>query len=304
MARPTSKNQKPQPPVFSAEQLTGRIQRIEQCIRDLKAFEPQAVQRRRGEPQVVALEAAIHDALAGAFGEGTDRYKRFSSAADLDQGPTTVPLGVGFGRGPRPDYAAQEAEKARRYLAEGKDRSISLLETAVNVLAEDYKELVADEQPIHIAPEPAQSNKVFIVHGHDKAVREGVARYLQKLGLDIIILDEQPNQGRTVIEKFEDCAREVGFAVVLLTPDDVASSKSVLDQTERARQNVIFELGYFAGKLGRGRACLLRKGEVEIPSDLLGVVYIDLDEKDGWRLQLVKELKAAKLQFSADRAFD
>jgi Predicted nucleotide-binding protein containing TIR-like domain len=69
----------------------------------------------------------------------------------------------------------------------------------------------------------------------------------------------------------------------------------------RARQNVIFELGYFVSKLGRGRACLLRKGDVEIPSDLYGVIYTEMDDKEGWKLRLVKELKAAKLDFDANR---
>jgi predicted nucleotide-binding protein len=93
----------------------------------------------------------------------------------------------------------------------------------------------------------------------------------------------------------------VGFAVVLLTPDDLAGAAATPSQTSRARQNVIFELGYFVGKLGRGRACLLRRGEVEIPSDLYGVIYTDMDAADGWKSMLVRELKAAELGFDADR---
>lgn len=69
---------------------------------------------------------------------------------------------------------------------------------------------------------------------------------------------------------------------------------------QRASQNVIFELGYFAGKLGRGRVSLLRKGNVEIPSDLFGIVYTEMDSADGWRTALVEELKAAKLDFDPD----
>jgi len=93
----------------------------------------------------------------------------------------------------------------------------------------------------------------------------------------------------------------VGFAVVLLTPDDIAGTPSAPGSATRARQNVVFELGYFAGKLGRGRACLLRKGDVEIPSDLYGVIYTELDDSDGWKLKLVRELKAAGLDFDANR---
>jgi predicted nucleotide-binding protein len=116
---------------------------------------------------------------------------------------------------------------------------------------------------------------------------------LEKLQLEAIILHEQPDAGRTIIEKFVDCADEVGFAVVLLTPDDLGGSALASTHVARARQNVIFELGYFAGKLGRGRVCLLRKGEVEIPSDLYGVIYTDMDAAEGWKIKLVRELKAA-----------
>ena len=131
-----------------------------------------------------------------------------------------------------------------------------------------------------------REQKVFVVHGHDEGAREGVARFLEKLGLKAIILREQPNQGRTTIEKFVDYARDVGFAVVLLTPDDLGGATATEVQLSRARQNVIFELGYFVASLGRGRACLLRKGEVEIPSDLYGVVYTDIDGADGWIIEL------------------
>jgi hypothetical protein len=144
------------------------------------------------------------------------------------------------------------------------------------------------------------SNKVFIVHGHDNAALQGLARFLEKLGLEAIILMEQPNRGRTIIEKFEDSAGEVGFAVVLMTPDDIGGAAGQ-DQFVRARQNVLFELGYFSGKLGRGRVCLLRKGTVEMPSDLFGVIYTDMDDAGAWRQKLVLELKAAKLDFDADR---
>lgn len=145
------------------------------------------------------------------------------------------------------------------------------------------------------------SNKVFIVHGHDDGARHGLARFLERLGLEPVVLQELPNQGRTIIEKYEQIASEVAFAVVLLTPDDVGASQTATEQNHRARQNVIFELGYFAGHLGRGKVCLLRKGNVEIPSDLYGVLYIDLDPSEGWKAKLVTEMKAAKLDFDPSR---
>jgi len=125
------------------------------------------------------------------------------------------------------------------------------------------------------------SLKSFIVHGHDEAAKLALKNYLQNtLGLpEPIILHEQPSMGRTVIEKFEDYAADAQLAFVLLTPDDkVAPADSSNDVKRRARQNVILELGFFLGKLGRlsGRVFLLHKGPVELPSDLSGVIYIDI----------------------------
>lgn len=166
----------------------------------------------------------------------------------------------------------------------------------------DYKSYVASHgssvRPRLVLP---TSNKVFIVHGHDEAALQSLARFLEKIGLEAIVLKEQPDRGRTIIEKFEDSASEVGFAVVLLTPDDIGGIATGMDQGARARQNVLFELGYFAGNLGRGRVCLLRKGQVEIPSDLFGIIYTDMDPTEGWKTRLVGELKAAGLTFDPSR---
>lgn len=167
--------------------------------------------------------------------------------------------------------------------------------------ARDYKVYVKNNGEMTPKLVSVQTNKVFIVHGHDEGALQGLARFLEKLGLEVIVLKEQPNEGRTIIEKYEIYAREVGFAVVLLTPDDLGAAITETEQNRRARQNVIFELGYFTGRLGRGRVCLLRKGDVEIPSDLFGVIYTEMDIAEGWKTKLVAELKAASLQFDANR---
>ena len=118
------------------------------------------------------------------------------------------------------------------------------------------------------------SERVFVIHGHDEAARQAVARFLKNLELEPIILHEQSSRGRTIIEKFEQHA-EVGFVVALLTPDDVGARKGEENNLNpRARQNVIFEFGYLIGKLSRKRVCALVKGNVEKPSDYDGVLYI------------------------------
>ncbi|CAD1789038.1 hypothetical protein CPBF426_28100 [Xanthomonas arboricola pv. juglandis] len=139
---------------------------------------------------------------------------------------------------------------------------------------------------------PPKSNKVFIVHGRDVAARESAARFLEKIGIDVVILHEQANQGRTIIEKIV-AHSDVGFAVVLLTPDDEGRSAGTERWEYRARQNVLLELGYFIARLGRENVCALKKGNVEIPSDFAGVVWTAMEDNSGWKTELAKELKAA-----------
>lgn len=133
---------------------------------------------------------------------------------------------------------------------------------------------------------------IFVVHGHDDGAREAAARFIEGLGLKAIILHEMPNLGRTIIAKFREVAEEVGFAVVLMTPDDMGGPRGGTMQ-ERARQNVVFELGFFIGALGPDRVAAIVKGAVERPSDFHGVVYISLDDAGAWKMALAKELQAA-----------
>lgn len=139
-----------------------------------------------------------------------------------------------------------------------------------------------------------RSRKVFIVHGHDDAARETIARFLGNIGFEPIILHEQANKGRTLIEKFE-ANSDVGFAVILLTPDDLGGKANETTTQKRARQNVILEWGYFIGRLGRSNVCALMKGDVEIPSDIVGIVWEPLDDHGAWKKKLASELEHAGL---------
>lgn len=137
--------------------------------------------------------------------------------------------------------------------------------------------------------------RVFLVHGHDHGTKETVARFIERLGINAVILHEQTSRGNTIIEKLEQHS-DVDYAVVLLTSDDVGHAKAAPgDAKPRARQNVIMELGYFVAKLGRNHVCCLLKGDVEIPSDYMGVLYVKIDSEGGWRLKLAQEMKAAGL---------
>nr|WP_299385468.1 nucleotide-binding protein [Allomuricauda sp.] len=180
------------------------------------------------------------------------------------------------------------------------DQAIGVIESQEN-FSIDVKE--KSTQPKITSTKTKNSKKVFIVHGHDNELKETLARFLEKIDLEPVILHEQVNRGLTIIEKFE-ANSDVQFAIVLMTPDDVGNSKANADNLNaRARQNVILELGYFMGKLGRNKVCALIKGNVERPSDYDGVVYIAVDNSDGWKLLLAKELKQSKLNFDGNKIF-
>lgn len=132
--------------------------------------------------------------------------------------------------------------------------------------------------------------KVFIVHGHDDLAKVSVARFIEKLGFEPIILHEQANSGKTIIEKIESYSN-VGFAIVLYTPCDVGGKNGSQDLKPRARQNVIFEHGFLMGKIGRNNVCALVKDDLETPNDISGVVYIPLDSHNAWHVTIAKELR-------------
>lgn len=134
----------------------------------------------------------------------------------------------------------------------------------------------SDRKIISITKEKSKM-KTFIVHGHDSETKLDLKNYLQNtLKLEEpIILAEKASSGLTIIEKFEKYSEDCKLVFVLLTPDD----KYTEDGTCRARQNVILEMGYFLGKLGRksGRVILLYKGKLELPNDISGLIYINID---------------------------
>lgn len=188
---------------------------------------------------------------------------------------------------------------------EALDRGLNALQSLRERL--EYIEAPGDAaEPDSPTPEAQPGEEqVFIVHGHADDAKEAVSRLLEKTGEHaVVVLHEQPNEGRTLIEKFEDHARASDLAVVLLTADDIggsASSDGVPPKlSPRGRQNVVFELGFFVGRLGRSRVVVLIEEGVEQPSDFRGVVYISLAD-DSWRYKLLQELRSAGLNFDLNK---
>lgn len=254
------------------------ITRLGERITELEQFDLETVSSS-APADLVALAAAIKDTLIRCFGENTSTFRRFQGAAMIHAFPISFD-------DVRPNN--------QRYARESIDRSIALLKEAQRTLREDLVDAEhAAESKFDANPSEnntALSRRVFVVHGHDEGARETVARFLMQLGFEPIILHEQANQGRTVMEKVE-AHGQVGFAVVLLTADDEGCVKGGTPEP-RARQNVLLELGYFLGRLGRNKVCALKRGTLEIPSDFAGVVWESM-EGDSWKQALGRELEAA-----------
>jgi len=146
----------------------------------------------------------------------------------------------------------------------------------------------------------AKSKKVFVVHGRDEVSKTNLEVFLHEIGLEPVVLHRQADEGMTIIEKFEKHS-DVGYAFILLTPDEVAylASEGTRPDDERnkeyrARPNVIFEFGYFVGKLGRSRVCCLHTGHTTLPSDVSGMVYKRFDKNvEEIAYSIIKDLKAS-----------
>lgn len=174
------------------------------------------------------------------------------------------------------------------------------LERLISKLPLINSKIIESNLPIHNNREKHSENKkIFIVHGQNNEKKLETFNLLKALELEPIILHEQPNGGRTIIEKFEEYS-DVGYAIILLTDDDEGKSKKEDDYKLRARQNVILELGFFIGKLGRSRVCALYIDKVDLPNDISGLVYIPLDSSGAWKFALAKELKSAGYNINAN----
>jgi predicted nucleotide-binding protein len=211
--------------------------------------------------------------------------------------------GVFFRGGSESDYDV--------FMREDGEPSLAFIDSLQLDIKNDEYDFSREEQPHQNTSQtrktrqatPEHSTRVFIVHGHDEALKIKAARFVEKLGFKAIILHEQANQGHTIIEKIE-AHTEVGFAIVLYTPDDAGGTEADAKAgtlKPRARQNVVFEHGYLIAKLSRARVVPLVAGKVELPSDISGVVYVD---DTNWQIDIAKEMKAAGYNIDFNKLVD
>jgi predicted nucleotide-binding protein len=229
-----------------------------------------------------AWETVIRDVLTKAFGEGSPNIN-----CVMDTGNYAYAFGGG-------NESAWEEQRAKDMT-----KRLTILDGLIDMIQSE----MAVRAGSTVADTTQLGNKVFLVHGHDERAIHETARFIEKLGPEVLILRELPNSGMTIIEKFTEYA-DVAFAVVLLTGDDrggVANDPPAAYKL-RARQNVIFELGFFIGRLSRKRVCVLYQPNVDIPSDYQGVAYLAFDANGAWKLALAKEMKEAGLEIDMNNA--
>jgi len=196
-------------------------------------------------------------------------------------------------------------EGYERHWADSLGTKLKLLGSCIDQLEID-REVTTEPSPTparQVKRRKSSAATAFVVHGHDTAIRDEVARFLEKLEIKPIILMEQPNLGQTLIEKLEQ-QHGAPYAVVLCTADDLGRAKDGGDLQPRPRQNVVLELGYFIGARGRKNVCVLMSQGVEMPTDIHGIGYLPIDPGGGWKLSLAKEMKAAGLPVDLNKALE
>lgn len=185
------------------------------------------------------------------------------------------------------------------YTTSGSNSPIAGRDVIMKADHEPTDDATRNPEAVHASCADKQNGKVFVVHGHDTDLRNRVEQLLFRIGLEPIILMNEPNGGLTIIEKIEQ-NDDVGYALVLYTACDLGRARAEARSRPRARQNVVFEHGYLIARLGRDRVAAIVEDGVETPGDVDGVVYIALSDSD-WKLKVMKEMRAAGLTFDATR---
>ena len=173
-------------------------------------------------------------------------------------------------------------------------------QTFEEYFVKSLKDILHAEQNLEdVTVHEPMGNKIFIVHGQDNEMKREVQLLLTRAGLDDVVLHERPDRGRTIIDKLIQESKDACYVIALLSPDDELANGS-----SRARQNVIFEIGYFLGKLGKERVRLFKRGNIDIPSDLQGILYENYDTEGNWRMKILKEMKAFGVEINVDKVLE
>lgn len=267
---------------LSVNDLRRAITKVNRRIQDLNEFNVDDL-RSGFDMAPNLLKKKINYTLQEILGHDTKEYSEFS----IDSLHT---LNLIF------SYTCEDVQDNFRRGINCAVIKLTSLRDFLNEKLEDM-EFTSAPQPEFLTPAKIETTEIFIVHGRDEAAKNELEQFITELGLKPVVLHRKPDEGLTIIEKFEKHSK-VGFALILLTPDDTVTNPdgTVL---KRARQNVIFEMGFFVAKLGRGRVCCVKKEDVEVPSDISGVIYKSFrNHITEAKYPIMQELRAAGYKVS------
>jgi predicted nucleotide-binding protein len=229
-----------------------------------------------------------NELLKSSFNNTGNEYRNSYKSSGQMIGVSEVMRGISI-------HNTQYRLKTLKERIEAKINELESLLAKVNLIHSEVEEtrttIAEKEASIY------SKDTVFIIHGHDDSMKKAVQLFISRAGLKDIVLHEQPDKSRTVIEKLIEEGNSASYVIALLSPDDTQE-----DGTVRARQNVVLEIGYFIGRLGREKVRLLRKGEVVIPSDLQGILFENFDNEGAWRIKILKEMHAVGLPIDLTNA--
>jgi predicted nucleotide-binding protein len=280
-----------------------------------------------GEPELLVARSQMDQELAGRISKGQELLEKVAALRDQAQILWTVGTDIEALRAEFYTWNEYNEQFLRSWFSTGKvadsyrlahfgapgneQQEVTWLERDVNG---QIRKLDSIRQQLGLyksaevsdtrdgSVRPRIGDKIFIVHGHDGDTKLQVTEFVERVtGGRPVILHEQADLGRTIIEKFEEHASDAGFAIILLTADDLGKAKDAAQLNLRARQNVVLEFGYFMAKLGRGRVVALHEAGVELPSDVTGVLYKSL--AGNWHTELARELKAAGIEIDFSKLF-
>jgi len=288
LAKRTTSSQSPviESKTFTLSEIDAGIRKLRKRIEEVQALDPRQV--AYDDARVATVASNIRETIREVFGTNSPEYHEHRHHQ--------------IWHGSRGIILDGDTSNFQQQFAEGIPQSVTTLTGLIARLEEKREDIFTSVTSSKPADAALPTNRrVFVVHGHDEEAKLATARFLEQLQLEPVVLSEKPNEGRTIIEKFEHHS-DVSYAIVLLTPDDMAfPADDSTAQRPRARQNVILELGYFIGRFTRSQVCALYKDSVELPSDLHGVLYVQMDPDDGWKLKVAKEMKAAGLAIDMNR---
>lgn len=266
------------------------IEQISQGRQQLSANIQTEEQLKQKEKEYGIWDDYNNEFLKNSFNNPDNEYKHGYKNSGLMIGVSDVMMGASI-------YDPNHRLKTLKQRIEAKTTSLeSLLSKADLILSEVETASIIERKKIK---ETIMEPTIFIIHGHDEEMKRSVQLFLNRAKLKDIVLHEQPDKNRTIIEKLIEEGETASYVIALLSPDDTQN-----DGTHRARQNVILEIGYFIGKLGREKVRILRKGDTVIPSDLQGILYENYDKDGAWRIKLTKEMKSVGIPIDMEKIIE